>query len=213
MPGGTVFKKTRRRTAPRIKIQTKTLMWLYYSKKQVMKIIGFYILSFFVTTAVFILLFHTPLLAGNIYFYRGIGLLVITTLLAAAMMLIFKKSHWGNFLTFKDILLALVLISNLNMTFFTLVPVTVERSVSVYLLGYLNKTSEPKNKEQITKDFIDVYILKNEAMEKRFEEQEASGNINRQGDAISVTEQGRSILRLYNRISDIYNIGNKVIEP
>jgi len=171
-----------------------------------MKVIGFYILSFASATALFIFLFHSPLLEGNIFFYRGVGLLAITSLVAVVLMLIFKKSQWGNFLAYKDILISLIIFSNLNMTFFTLVPVTVERSVSVWILRFLNR-QESADRNVLTEKFIEEYVYKNNAMQKRIDEQEASGNLVTVEDEVKITDQGKALVQLYVRVAKVFNVG------
>ena len=62
------------------------------SPKKILGLIGIYIAIYAVCTALFIALFHTPVLANmKVLMYRGIGLLIIAGILAAVVMGVLRK--------------------------------------------------------------------------------------------------------------------------
>lgn len=164
-----------------------------------MKTVFFYITSFLVGTALFLTAFHTPLLSGWVFFYRGVAFLILTSLLVVIM-------GWAWSKPFKDIFIAWLLFFNLNMTFFTLIPVAVDRSISVYLLRYMGNTQTAKTESEITNFFIENYFIKNRAMEKRFTEQIVSGNMTKEGDNLIITEQGRLVISFYDMITRAFDL-------
>ncbi len=55
--------------------------------KKIAKIIGSYVVIYLLCSAVFVLLFHTPLLKGmEVLMYRGIAFILMTGILAAKLM-------------------------------------------------------------------------------------------------------------------------------
>ena len=177
------------------------------NRKIFLKIFLLHCLFFVLGTTFFILLFHTKILSNiDILFYRGIGLLIISSIFLLAVMCFYKKISNG-FFTIRDIILALVLFSCINLTFFTHLPVTAERSISVFLLDYFNKNSNRYlTKEEVTKIFIDKYLYENKAMEKRLHEQIFSGNINQEREKYKISNRGKNLMKLYRLIAIIFNI-------
>jgi len=171
------------------------------------KIFLLYCLFFTLGTGFFISLFHTKLLNNiDILFYRGIGLLIISSIFLLTVMILYRKISHG-FFTVRDLILSLVLFFCVNLTFFTHLPVTAERSISVFLLDYFNKNSDRYlTKEEVTKIFIDKYLYKNKAMEKRLHEQIFSGNIKQEGEKYKISNQGQNLMKFYRLIDVIFNI-------
>ena len=107
----------------------------------VVALIGIYVLIYLVCSALFIGLFHTGLLKDmEVLMYRGVAFIVITGVVSAVIMAIARKL-WG-FITVRDIIMMFVIFCCVNMVIFTLVPVTVERSVSVFMLSYMDENSD-----------------------------------------------------------------------
>jgi len=172
-----------------------------------LKIFFLHFLFFFLGTTFFILLFHTKILSNiDIFFYRGIGLLIISSIFLSAVMALCRKISNG-FFTLRDIVLVLALFFCINLAFFTHLPVTAERSISVFLLDYLNKNEErPLTKEEITKIFIDKYLFEDKAIEKRLHEQIFSGNIIQEKEKYKISAQGKSLMKFYKLIAAIFKI-------
>jgi len=178
--------------------------------KPFLKIFSLHCLFFILGTVFFISLFHTKLLSNiDILFYRGIGLLLISSIFLFAVMVFYKKISNG-FFALRDIILALVLFFCVNLTFFTHLPVTAERSISVFLLDYFNKNSDRYlTKEEVTKIFIDKYLYEDKAIEKRLHEQIFSKNIIKEGSNYKISTQGKNLMKFYKVTSTIFNLSKK----
>jgi len=114
------------------------------------------------------------------------------------------------FFALRDIILALVLFFCVNLTFFTHLPVTAERSISVFLLDYFNKNSDRYlTKEEVTKIFIDKYLYEDKAIEKRLHEQIFSKNIIKEGSNYKISTQGKNLMKFYKVTSTIFNLSKK----
>jgi hypothetical protein len=176
-------------------------------------VIWSHIVFFVVGTAIFAFLFHTPLFKRvDVFFYRGIALLAVSCILMLLVMLIYKKRSQSVLFTWRDIILSTVLIASVNLVFFTHLPVTAERSVSVFLLGYMNEYSEKSfTNEEITKALYDKYIIEYGAVGKRLHEQLVSGDIYRDGDGYKITSQGKSLMKIYSLVADLFGIDKRFV--
>ena len=166
-------------------------------------------------TSLFWLLFRTPLFAEiEVFFYRGIALLGITGIVMLLGLVIYKKRCLPGRFTNKDVILSLVLMISSNLVFFTHLPVTAERSISVFLLGYLNEHSQTILTEQkITQAFTDKYLYEDKAVEKRLREQVVSGTVMVNGGGYKISERGRALMKVYALMADVFRIDKKLIFP
>ncbi|MBO4579218.1 MAG: hypothetical protein J5715_03590 [Clostridiales bacterium] len=182
--------------------------------KKVLGLIGIYIVIYIVCTAMFVALFHTPVLANmKVLMYRGIGLLIITGIIAAVAMAVIKK-FW-KFITVRDIIMVFVIFCCVNMVIFTLVPVTVERSVSVFMLSYMDENSDQKfTKDDIGEVFTAKYVNDYGAFDKRFDEQLVTGTIVDNGDGTyTITDEGRFIVTMFRTVAKAFNTDQRLVYP
>lgn len=170
---------------------------------------------FILGSLLFILLFHTNLFASvSVFFYRGIFLLVISSILIILIAIVVKTVSKRKIFTVRDVLLSVVVVFCFNLVFFTHVPVTADRSISVFLLGYLNDhPGEIITKDEVAQVFIKKYIYEYEGINKRFEEQIASGNIVDEENGYRITKQGKFIISVYNLIANLFDIDKKIVSP
>ena len=97
-----------------------------------------YVISF----GLLILLIRLPLLKSvHVLMYRGIVMIVLSGIISSILLVLFKKWRKATWLSAKDVVLVFILTCSINMVFFTLIPVTVERSVSVFMLSYMDTYS------------------------------------------------------------------------
>lgn len=183
--------------------------------KNSIKILAFHVVFFIIGTTFFIFLFHTPLFRNiEILFYRGIILLLISCTMMAILLLLFKKRVPGRIWTYRDIILSLVLIFSLNLVFFTHLPVTADRSISVFMLGYLNNNSDRSlTGQEITDFFTNKYLYEYGAMNKRLNEQVESGNVVQIENGYKISKRGQLIMKIYSFIVRLFAIDNKIVSP
>ena len=182
--------------------------------KNVLKLIGLYALIYIVYSVIFVLLFHTGILAGmEVLMYRGIVFLIITGILAGATMAVIKKI-W-DFISIRDIIMMFVIFCCVNMVLFTLIPVTVERSVSVFMLSYMDENSDQSfTEEDVQEIFTSKYVVDYGAFEKRFDEQIATGTLKDNGDGTySITDSGRRIVSMFRMVADWFNTDKRLVYP
>jgi len=171
-----------------------------------------YVISFLLL----ILLIRTPLLKGmHVLMYRGIVMIVLAGILASVLLVVFKKWRKITWLSTKDVVLVFILTCSINMVFFTLIPVTVERSVSVFMLSYMDTYSDRTyTEDEVAKIFVEKYVDEYGAFEKRFDEQLTTGTIVQNADGTySITDKGRFIVKLFRLISDVFDTDERLVRP
>ena len=162
----------------------------------------------------FVLLFQTDLWSGvTILFYRGLILLGVAFLLtlAATAALAGLGRAWG--LRRRDALGACVLSLALNLSAFVILPVTVDRSISVFLLGQMAAHPEERfTPERARTVFETVYLGAFRQMERRLSEQQASGNVAQTADGYVITPQGRAFIRFCGLVARAFRTDTRMID-
>ncbi|MCQ2502987.1 MAG: hypothetical protein MJ084_04510 [Saccharofermentans sp.] len=184
------------------------------SAKSVIGLIGIYALIYVVCSVMFVALFHTGILKDmGVLMYRGIVFIVITGAIAAIVMGVIRK-FWG-FITVRDIIMMFVIFCCVNMVLFTLIPVTVERSVSVFMLSYMDENSDQTfTQESVGEVFTSKYVEDYGAFEKRFDEQVVTGTIEENPDgSYTITERGRFIVKLFRTIAEWFDTDRRLVYP
>ena len=180
----------------------------------VFALIGIYALIYIICTALFIALFHTGFLASmDVLMYRGVAFIIITGVVAAVIMGVLRKL-WG-FITTRDIIMMFTIFCCVNMVFLTLIPVTVERSVSVFMLSYMEENSDQTfTEESVGEVFTTKYVEDYGAFEKRCHEQVETGTIVQNPDGTySITESGKFVVKMFRTISEWFNTDQRLVYP
>lgn len=169
---------------------------------------GIYIISFLLGTLVFIALFHTPILSNiHVLFYRGIALLIISCVLLCSILAFLKRGKLSKRINYKDILLVVMITFSFNLVFFTLIPVTIERSISVFMLEYMDTKPDKKITEKnMTTAFENLFIQNGKAIQKRFDEQIFSGTVIKDGKGYRLTKEGHRLINLFKIAGQIFNL-------
>ncbi|WP_010685307.1 hypothetical protein [Methylobacterium mesophilicum] len=162
----------------------------------------------------FVLLFQTELWSGvTILFYRGLILMVVAFLitLAALTALAGLGRAWG--LRRRDALGACVLSLSLNLSAFVILPVTVDRSISTFLLGQMAAHPDDSyNAARARAVFETVYLGTFRQIERRLAEQHASGNIAPAEDGYVITPQGRAFIRFAGLVARAFRTDTRMID-
>lgn len=174
------------------------------------KFLLFHSICILVSSVLFIFLFHTPIFADAVLFYRGIAFIVFVACFLLCILLICKKRPIGRWYTYRDIALGVVLFFSVNLIIFTHLPVTVDRSISLFLLGYMNNhPSQTLTVNQFNTIFIDKYVYANGATQKRFTEQLVTGTVVKAGNGYKISPMGSVLIRFFAFIADLFGISRK----
>lgn len=176
---------------------------------------GFYLATGCAGFALFVLLVRSGLLARlDILFYRGLALLVVAFALSWAGAALVARRLAGRGPTVQDALSASALSLALNLSFFVLFPVTIDRSVSVFMLGEMAAHPQDGYSADRMKDaFARRYLGEYRQIERRLSEQTASGNIARAADGYRLTAQGETFVRLSGGIARLFGAETRFVEP
>ena len=182
-------------------------------KNDVIKLILIYIILFIFGSICYVLSFHTFLFKFiDVFFYRGIALIILWGIIITLLMIFLRQKFYKAIITVRDIILLFALFCSMHLVFFTHLPVTAERSISVFMLGYMADNPEQiYSEEDIKEYFIDKYVNEYQAFSKRFHEQIRTGTIKKVGDGYQITSKGKTLMKIYDLVADMYNIDKKLI--
>lgn len=152
--------------------------------------------------AFFVLLFWAKI--GNsvtILFYRGVVLAIAAALVTGLVALWPARRTSDRLLPISAFAVSL----SFNICFLVLFPVTVDRSVTVFLLSTLEQRQQSgMAAAELQQAFIDGYVVDMGAVERRIDEQRTSGNVVVAPDGkVRLTRQGERFMafsRLVERL-------------
>lgn len=153
--------------------------------------------------AVYVLLFWAGAAASiRILFYRGIVLAVAAAIITGLAALWPAKRSSDSSLPIAGAALSL----SFNICFLVLLPVTVDRSVSVYLLSTIEREQDSGiDSAGLHRAFLDGYAVKMDAVGRRIDEQRTSGNITVAADGnLRLTNQGRAFMALSRIVARVF---------
>ena len=141
---------------------------------------------------------------SRILFYNGIISLLFSTIFGASILFWPPVKRVGSlpFLSLNVATACLVLV------FFVVIPVTFDRSVSTFLLHTIENSQ--RNGEGVTVDelsniFVEDYVVKKSAIERRIFEQIKSGNVEfLEGGVVKITSRGKNFLLFGNVVTGAY---------
>ena len=178
------------------------------NKNDVLYFIIVLIITTMFSVLLHILLLHTGIFKNmDVLFYRGLLLLILVVIIIALVLFLLKNKYLK--INIKDIICILIVIFSFNLTFFTLVPVTIDRSITVFTLGKYNEAyNNALSKEEMEKIFIDEYVLDRGAFDKRFKEQVIAGSLKEEenSDKYILTSRGKTLISLFEIIGKMYNV-------
>jgi ActR/RegA family two-component response regulator len=105
----------------------------------------------------------------------------------------------------RDAIAAAVVAISLNLTAFVLGPVTVDRSVSVFMLSRLADAQASLTAEDLRGAFVARYVLEWDQIGRRLNEQISSGNVDQtSAGSYRLTPQGRSFMHTARIMSRLF---------
>lgn len=184
--------------------------------KIIYRLVLLYAALYLAGTAVFVWLFHTPLLKSlDVFMYRGIVFILISSTLSALLMWACKHFIREPELSIRDIIMLFMICCCVNTVLFTLIPVTVERSISVFMLSYMCENEKVRyTQEEIENIFIKKYVGDYGAFEKRFHEQLVTGNIgDYEDDSYGITKRGKLMVKAFRAVAELFGTDQRLLYP
>jgi hypothetical protein len=158
----------------------------------------------------FVLLFWLGVGASiTILFYRGIALaLAVAVAIGLVSGWIGRRNGDASFP-----IAAAALSLSFNICFLVLLPVTVDRSVTVYLLSTIEKREDAGvDSAALQRAFVDGYVVKLGAVDRRLDEQTKSGNLTVGKDGkVRLTAQGQRFMQFSRLIARLFGTDRRFI--
>lgn len=174
----------------------------------------FHLAVLVVGTLLFVFVFALGLFRSQpILFYRGILVLSAACFILACGLMFLQKHYRLSHITSLDICYAVLFCFLGNLVFFTHLPVTADRSVSVFLLGYMDAQTRPVSVDQLSQALIYRYVQEGKAVEKRVDEQIRSGTLAQVDGQYEITPRGRLLVKFYLFIADVFGISRANLLP
>lgn len=162
----------------------------------------------FILVGVAILL-RTPFLSGwKAYLYRLLVLDIICCLilLVVSFFVCLKRESFLGF-RFSSHVLCIGLATLFMALFFSLGPMVIERSYTVFSLAYMSDHAETVyTAEDIEIQFIDGYVEGANECQKRIDEQVYVGNLEQVDGGYRITEKGKRLIALFRLIEKIFPV-------
>lgn len=141
----------------------------------------------------------------GVMFYRGVGALVLVFLLLIAIFFALPSRLLRRLaLDGADSIGAAIVAASLLTAIFVLGPVTVDRSVSVFMLSQFAAADHPLTEEEAREAFLRVYVGDWAQIERRLNEQELSGNLAHDASGWRLTAQGRAFMSTARAMSSLF---------
>ncbi|MBM0207205.1 hypothetical protein JNW90_32605 [Micromonospora sp. STR1s_5] len=165
--------------------------------------------------ALLVLLFKLGLFAGTaILFYRGLILAVIAAVLTGAILATAARAIGSWDVRPRDAVAAALVSLSLNVAFLVVIPVTIDRSISVFILGQMaSAENAPQSADEIRRTFVDGYVVEHHQIERRLDEQVLSGNLERTGAGYRLSPQGLSFVRLAKTVAWLFDADSRFVSP
>ncbi len=177
--------------------------------KKLFKAVGICIcMCFFIAVGVALLL-RTPLLAGQkAFLYRLLMLDAISSVLILVIIIPFIVKRGKLFGQGLSEGIMCVGLSALFMAiFFSLGPMTIERSYTIYSLADMADHADiVYSSDDIKSQFIDGYIEGANESQKRLDEQVAIGNLELSEDGYRITEKGQRLVKIFRLVETVFPV-------
>jgi len=161
--------------------------------------------------AVYVLLFWSGAAASiRILFYRGIILAIGAAIVTGIAALWPARRTRDSALPVAAAALSL----SFNICFLVLLPVTVDRSVSVYLLSTIGREQGAGiDSTDLRRAFVDGYVVRMDAVGRRIDEQRTTGNVTVAPDGkIQLTSQGRRFMELSRIVARVFGTDPRFVD-
>ncbi|QGM99573.1 hypothetical protein F7D14_05600 [Methylocystis parvus] len=144
-------------------------------------------------------------LGPGVMFYRGVGALVVVCLLLIVLLAELLSRAPRRFgLDIADSFGSALVATSLLFAAFVLGPVTVDRSISVFMLSRFEAADRPLTEQEARDAFVRVYVNDWAQIDRRIREQELSGNLERASAGWRLTAQGGAFMKTARAMSGVF---------
>lgn len=162
------------------------------TSKSLLAHIIFYLAGLCFGLIFFFFLLQSPLFTEDvILFYRGLQLIAVVMFAQFIFMLVLNR--WFHLIETQAHALSATLVTSAFLTTFLItIPVTLERSVTIFLLASMYNANKPIPQSELQALMIQQYVIEYAAVGRRMKEQERTGNVSCGLDFdCELTQQGK----------------------
>lgn len=159
----------------------------------------YYGLATLVGGVIFAILMRVNTLLGpGVLFYRGLVALAVAAIaLFVLSALLLPKLSRALPLRADDSIGGAIVAASMLSSVFVLGPVTVDRSISVFMLSQFESAGKPLTVDDVREKFVKTYVVEWDQMNRRLKEQQVSGNLEPgEGGAWRLTAQGKRFMEI-----------------
>ncbi|MER2605691.1 MAG: hypothetical protein ABTQ29_07680 [Siculibacillus sp.] len=157
----------------------------------------------------------SPLFAGlDILFYRGLAIAAVSAMVVAGVVAL--AGRWARGIDAATVIAAGALVLAVDVTFLIVMPVTVDRSVSVFLLGEIERAeveASGLDAAGLEARFVARYLGEMRQIDRRIREQTTSGNIETRDGVIHLTDQGRRFMATARVVARLWGTDPAFVAP
>ncbi len=170
-----------------------------------MLVLKLHVAALITNVLVALALFQSHLFDGLLFFYRGLVIIALATAIALLLALWWNRRRLR--LRLNEVITTVALWGVLHLAFFVAVPVTLDRSLTIFVLGELHAAKMGLSETEISTALVEQYVVAGGAVARRIHEQSVSGNIARGADGRwALTLQGKKLLSVSRTVARIYQI-------
>ena len=150
----------------------------------------------------------------GVLFYRGLVLIGVAGLLTLGGLMLAIGRTGGRYLRPRDAFGATAVSLALNLSFLVVAPVTVDRSITIFMLGQMNAHPERAyTPEEMTRLFTSVYVGEDRQIERRLSEQSLSGDVEDLGGRYRISPRGVSLIRVSRAVAWMFDSDTRFVSP
>ena len=150
----------------------------------------------------------------DILFYRGLVLIALSFLVTFGLLALALWRLGTAQVGARDAFAAAVLSLSINLGFLIVVPVTVDRSISIFVLGQM--AAQPGRvftADGMSDLFTKVYVGDDRQIARRLREQAVSGTVQRDGDGYRISARGRFVIATARIVADLFDSHAGILAP
>ena len=135
--------------------------------------------------------------------------LITSTLLGFVFFIVCFTSRFFKIATHRKISVSIAVLAA-SLAFQVIVPVTIERSITVFLLYELRAQPESLSREDLAIRFQEGYVKGRHMLQKRLAENSFSGNLDVRGDKVLLTRRGRAVVDFLSVTGRLFSVPKAV---
>jgi hypothetical protein len=146
----------------------------------------------------------------DILFYRGVALCLVSAIVLAGM--VTTLGRWWPSVTLRDTFATACLSFGLNLSFLVIAPVTVDRSISVFIIATMSAAPEQTvSTAEIDQAFRAQYLDRMAQIDRRMKEQVISGTIVEDAGRYRITPKGLGFMQTARWVAWMFDTDTKLL--